>query len=214
MYGSGKSACRWAADCLRREPVLTSAGLNGLPVGVALAVRAEPFSAALAKRSWVIRQKGERRAHLLLLQSDRGTASWQGTTVALNAPALLWLPNNLDASIEVGAGADGLSAVDRRRFSDQDHRRLRRGAAPAARHRSRHADRRRHAVRASARHHAILPRHRGRAAHARFWRRRDDRLASAAAVPASVAARRRAWSRRTKPPRAAAARRWSATSCR
>ena len=67
----------------------TSPGLNGLPVGTALAVRAEPFSAALAKRSWVIRQKGERRAHLVLLQSDRGTASWQGTSVALKAPAHL-----------------------------------------------------------------------------------------------------------------------------
>jgi AraC family transcriptional activator of pobA len=89
------------------EAVLTSAGLNGLPVGVALAVRAEPFSAALAKRSWVVRQKGERRAHLLLLQSDGGTASWQGTSVALRSPALLWLPSNLDASLEVAGGADG-----------------------------------------------------------------------------------------------------------
>ena len=87
--------------------MLISAGLNGVPVGTALAVRAEPFSAALANRSWVIRQKGERRAHLLLLQSDRGTASWQGTKVSLKAPALLWLPNNLDASIEAGAGAGG-----------------------------------------------------------------------------------------------------------
>lgn len=95
------------------EALLTSAGLNGLPVGVALAVRAEPFSAALAKRSWVVRQKGEKRAHLLLLQSDRGTASWQGTSVALGAPALLWLPNNLDASLDVGAGADGfLLSID------------------------------------------------------------------------------------------------------
>jgi AraC family transcriptional activator of pobA len=94
-------------------PVLTSPGLNGLPVGTALAVRAEPFSAALAKRSWVVRQKGERRAHLLLLQSDRGTASWQGTSVALQSPALLWLPTNLDASIETGAGADGfLLSID------------------------------------------------------------------------------------------------------
>jgi AraC family transcriptional activator of pobA len=93
--------------------VLTSPGLNGLPVGTALAVRAELFSAALSRRSWVVRQKGERRAHLLLLQSDRGTASWQGTSVALNAPALLWLPTNLDASIEAGAGADGyLLSID------------------------------------------------------------------------------------------------------
>ena len=93
--------------------MLISAGLNGLPVGTALAVRAEPFSAALAKRSWVIRQKGERRAHLLLLQSDGGTASWHGTSVALQSPALLWLPSNLDASLEVGGGADGyLLSID------------------------------------------------------------------------------------------------------
>ena len=65
-------------------------GLNGLPAGIALAVRAEAFSAALAARSWAIRQKSERRAHLLLLQSDRGRASWHGTSVALEAPALLW----------------------------------------------------------------------------------------------------------------------------
>lgn len=95
------------------DALQVSAGLNGLLVGVALAVRAEPFSAALAKRSWVVRQKSERRAHLLLLQSDRGTASWQGTRVELNAPALLWLPNNVDASLEVAAGAEGfLLSID------------------------------------------------------------------------------------------------------
>ena len=90
-----------------------SLALNGLPVGVALAVRAEPFSAALATRSWSIRQKAERRAHLLLLQSDRGRASWQGTDVALAAPTLLWLPGNFDAALEVGAGARGfLLSID------------------------------------------------------------------------------------------------------
>jgi AraC family transcriptional activator of pobA len=78
-----------------------------LPVGVALAVRAEPFSAALATRSWSIRQKVERRAHLLLLQSDRGRASWQGTEIALASPTLLWLPGNVDAAVEVSAGAQG-----------------------------------------------------------------------------------------------------------
>ncbi|OCK59733.1 helix-turn-helix domain-containing protein [Bradyrhizobium sp. LMTR 3] len=90
-----------------------SPGLNGLPVGVALAVRAEAFSAALAVRSWVIRQKAERRAHLLLLQSDRGRASWHGTGVALEAPALLWLPGSTDAALHVGPGARGfLLSVD------------------------------------------------------------------------------------------------------
>ena len=88
-------------------------GLNGLPVGIALAVRAEAFSASLAARSWVIRQKSGRRAHLLLLQSDRGQASWHGTGVALEAPALLWLPGSIDATVEVGPGAHGfLLSVD------------------------------------------------------------------------------------------------------
>jgi AraC family transcriptional regulator, transcriptional activator of pobA len=87
--------------------VATLPRLNGLPVGIALAVRAEAFSAALAARSWVIRQKAERRAHLLLLQSDRGRASWQGTAVALEAPSLLWLPGGIDATVEVGPGAHG-----------------------------------------------------------------------------------------------------------
>lgn len=82
-------------------------GLSQLPVGVALAVRAEEFLAALATRSWVLRQKGERRAHLVLLLSDRGEAAWQGTRVALQAPALLWLPGNVDATIEASGGAQG-----------------------------------------------------------------------------------------------------------
>ncbi len=80
---------------------------------MALAVRAEAFSAALAPRTWVIRQRGERRAHLLLLLSDHGSASWLGTRVTLDAPALLWLPGNVDATIEAGAGAHGfLLSVD------------------------------------------------------------------------------------------------------
>ena len=57
--------------------------------------------------------KSERRAHLLLLQSDRGRASWHGTGVALEAPALLWLPGSIDATVEVGPGAHGfLLSVD------------------------------------------------------------------------------------------------------
>src|SRR5690349_2388994 len=90
-----------------------SPGLSGLPVGVALAVRAEAFSADLAARSWVIRQKSGRRAHLLLLQSDRGRAAWHGTGVALDAPTLLWLPGSVDATVEAGPGAAGfLLSVD------------------------------------------------------------------------------------------------------
>jgi AraC family transcriptional activator of pobA len=49
----------------------------------------------------------------LLLQSDHGHASWHGTGVALEAPALLWLPGSIDATVEVGPGAHGfLLSVD------------------------------------------------------------------------------------------------------
>jgi AraC family transcriptional activator of pobA len=49
----------------------------------------------------------------LLLQSDRGQASWHGTGVTLQAPALLWLPGSIDATVEVGPGAHGfLLSVD------------------------------------------------------------------------------------------------------
>ena len=88
-----------------------SSGLNGLPVGIALAVRAEAFSASLAARSWAIRQKSGRRAHLLLLQSDGGRASWHGTGVALEAPALLWLPGASMRRWKWGPGAHGFLLV-------------------------------------------------------------------------------------------------------
>lgn len=88
--------------------MLGSSEVIGLPVGIARAVRAEGFLAALAPRTWVIRQKDGRRAHLLLLQSDRASVTWQGTQVAIEAPTLLWLPGNLDATIEASAGARGL----------------------------------------------------------------------------------------------------------
>src|SRR4051812_13038699 len=90
-----------------------SSGLNGLPGGVALAVRGEAFSAGLAGRAWAVGAKSGRRGPLLLLQSDRGNASCHGTSVALQAPALLWLPGGLDATVEVGPGAHGfLLSVD------------------------------------------------------------------------------------------------------
>lgn len=88
--------------------MLASPDMIALPAGIALAVRAEAFSAALAPRTWAIRQKDGRRAHLLLLQSDRASVTWQATRVAIEAPTLLWLPGNLDAVIETSAGAQGL----------------------------------------------------------------------------------------------------------
>ncbi|MBI5261991.1 MAG: helix-turn-helix domain-containing protein [Bradyrhizobium sp.] len=81
--------------------------LHALPVGVATAVSAAAFGPALAPQPWVIRQKGPRRAHLLLLQEGRGSAAWQGTRVTLEGPTLLWLPGSVDAAIEASAGARG-----------------------------------------------------------------------------------------------------------
>lgn len=56
-------------------------GLNGLPVGIALAVRAEAFSASLAARSWVIRQKSGRRR--ICCCSNRTAVMRHGTGPAL-----------------------------------------------------------------------------------------------------------------------------------
>jgi len=162
-------------------------GLNGLPVGIALAVRAEAFSASLAARSWVIRQKSGRRAHLLLLQSDRGHASWHGTGVALEAPALLWLPGSIDATVEVGPGAHGfLLSVD-----DDFLIKIVAGNAEAL-HLRRTTERvALIAASAISRHdRAIMPRHRGGAAHAGLWRWDADLLAFAVAVFAALAAQR------------------------
>ena len=167
-----------------------SSGLNGLPVGIALAVRAEAFSADLAVRSWAIRQKSGHRAHLLLLQSDRGRASWHGTAVALEAPVLLWLPGSIDATVEVGPGAHGfLLSVD-----DDFLIKIVAGNAEAL-----HLRRTTERVALIAGE-ALPPaldtiaescsRDRGGAAHAGLWRCDADLLAFAAAMSAALAAQR------------------------
>jgi len=166
-----------------------SSGLNGLPVGVALAVRAEAFSADLAARSWAIRQKSGRRAHLLLLQSDRGRASWHGSSVTVEAPALLWLPGSLDATVEVGPGAHGfLLSVD-----DDFLIKIVAGHAEAL-HLRRTTERvaliSGEALAGPRHDRAIMFVRRGRVAHTGLWRRDLDLLALAAAVPAALAPQR------------------------
>ena len=68
---------------------------------------AERFCGGLAPRDWVIRQGPQRRAHLLVIETRSGTAALRGTTLAYTAPALLWLPGNVDGNIQVEAGAQG-----------------------------------------------------------------------------------------------------------
>lgn len=71
------------------------------------ALHAERFSAGLAPAQWVIRQRGLRRSHLLVIEARRGTVALRGTHVAFEAPALLWLPADLEGDLQVEAGAQG-----------------------------------------------------------------------------------------------------------
>ncbi len=71
------------------------------------ALHAEAFSGGLGPRHWIIRQDLVRRAHLLVIGARSGTAALRGTAVAFEAPALLWLPGNVEADLQVQAGATG-----------------------------------------------------------------------------------------------------------
>jgi AraC family transcriptional activator of pobA len=71
------------------------------------ALHAERFSSGLAPASWAIRQRPIRQSHLLVIETRRGTAALRGTTVAFEAPALLWLPAGLEGDLQVEAGAQG-----------------------------------------------------------------------------------------------------------
>jgi AraC-like DNA-binding protein len=71
------------------------------------ALLGESFVPTLAPRDWLIRQRDRRRAHLLTMESRRGTATVRGLTLAFEAPALLWLPSDTDAALQVEAGAAG-----------------------------------------------------------------------------------------------------------
>ncbi|MBR1266048.1 helix-turn-helix domain-containing protein [Bradyrhizobium sp. AUGA SZCCT0222] len=71
------------------------------------ALHAERFSASLAPAQWVIRQRGLRRSHLMVIEARRGAVALRGTHVAFEAPALLWLPADLEGDLQVEAGAQG-----------------------------------------------------------------------------------------------------------
>jgi AraC family transcriptional regulator, transcriptional activator of pobA len=82
-------------------------GLEGFAEKPVLALHAERFAPSLAPASWIIRQRGPRRSHLLVIETRRGTVTLRGTTVAFEAPALLWLPADLEGDLWVEAGAQG-----------------------------------------------------------------------------------------------------------
>ena len=71
------------------------------------ALHAESFSGGLAPRDWVIRHHVDWRAHLLVIETRSGTATLRGTAVSFEAPALLWLPRDVEAHLQVQAGATG-----------------------------------------------------------------------------------------------------------
>ena len=71
------------------------------------ALHAEGFSGGLAPRHWVIQQDKIRRAHLLVQETRSGSASLRSTVVKFKAPALLWLPGELEGDLQVEAGAQG-----------------------------------------------------------------------------------------------------------
>jgi AraC-like DNA-binding protein len=71
------------------------------------ALHAERFASGLAPASWVIRQRGSRRSHLLAIETRRGSVALRGSTVAFEAPALLWLPADLEGDLQIEAGAQG-----------------------------------------------------------------------------------------------------------
>ena len=71
------------------------------------ALHAERFSAGLAPADWIIRQRGLRRAHLLVTETRRGSVALRGTRIEFEAPALLWLPADLEGDLQVEAGAQG-----------------------------------------------------------------------------------------------------------
>ncbi|UGV24776.1 helix-turn-helix domain-containing protein [Rhodopseudomonas boonkerdii] len=72
-----------------------------------VALHVERFTSGLSPRIWSIRQPDLRRSHLLILESRSGTATLQGTVIAFQSPALLWLPCDYDGSLHIEAGAQG-----------------------------------------------------------------------------------------------------------
>jgi len=84
-----------------------SSGLEAFAEKPIPALHAERFSSGLASAQWTIRQRGLRRSHLLVIESRRGAVTLRGTNVTFEAPALLWLPADLEGDLTVEAGAQG-----------------------------------------------------------------------------------------------------------
>jgi AraC-like DNA-binding protein len=84
-----------------------SPGAAGFVEKTSPALHAEAYSGGLAPRDWIIRQDAVRRAHLLVIETRSGTAALRGTSVAFAAPALIWLPGDIDAHLQVQAGTTG-----------------------------------------------------------------------------------------------------------
>jgi len=83
-------------------------GLESFVEKAVVALHAERFSSGLAPANWIIRQRGLRRSHLLVIESRRGTVALRGTSVQFEAPALLWLPADLEGDLQVEAGAQDI----------------------------------------------------------------------------------------------------------
>ena len=68
------------------------------------ALHAEAFSGGLAPRHWVVQQDHIRRAHLLVIETRRGSAALRGTVARFEAPAVLWLPAEVEGDLQVEIG--------------------------------------------------------------------------------------------------------------
>lgn len=89
------------------DTTLVSSGPAGFLAQAGSALHAEGFSGGLAPRHWVIQEDDVRRAHLLVIESRRGSAVLRGTVVKFESPALLWLPCEVEGDLQVEAGARG-----------------------------------------------------------------------------------------------------------
>ncbi|WP_398466973.1 AraC family transcriptional regulator [Tardiphaga sp.] len=75
--------------------------------GKSSALHVERFTSGLAPRSWSLRPTRHRHAHLLVMESRRGTATMRDSTIEFGAPSLLWLPCGYEGMLQVEAGAQG-----------------------------------------------------------------------------------------------------------
>lgn len=71
------------------------------------ALAVEHFAGGLSARNWSIRSDRQRRANLLVIETRNGSAALRGTTATFAGPALLWLPGDIEGSLQVEAGARG-----------------------------------------------------------------------------------------------------------